>query len=60
MHTNLKQISLTIPIILWSMDAAAQSLPIHEGACVHTEIAQLEHRLHDATTGPSIVNRDQQ
>ena len=51
MHTNLKQIALTIPIILWSMDSAAQGLPTHEGACVHTKIAQLEHRLQDTTTG---------
>jgi hypothetical protein len=51
MLTNLKQIALTIPIILWSIDAAAQGLPTPEGACVHTEIAQLEHRLHDAATG---------
>jgi hypothetical protein len=50
MH-NRKQIALTISIFLWSMDSAAQSLPIHEGACVHTEIAQLEHRLHDVTNG---------
>ena len=51
MRANLKQIVLTIPIILWSMDSAAQGLPTHEGACVHTKIAQLEHRLHDTTTG---------
>ena len=56
MHTNLKQIVLTLPVILWSMGSAAQGLPTHEGSCVHTEIAQLEHRLQNTTTGAFDTN----
>ena len=47
MHTNLGRIVLTAPIVLWSMAAVAQGLPIREGTCVRTKIARLMHRLQD-------------